>query len=85
MMGEDKKRQAGTGERSVGHQKQTKMGFLDVEYFHTLLCKLRIYFGQTRGDCGKTNQGSFGEFYLVYLLFELNVFYNELSRELSPT
>lgn len=25
-------------------------------YFHILLCGLRIYFDQSRGDCGKTNQ-----------------------------
>lgn len=32
-----------------------------------LLCELRIHYDQTRVDCGKTNQGCSGEFYIVYV------------------
>lgn len=32
-----------------------------------LLGELRIHYDQTRVDCGKTNQGCSGEFYIVYV------------------
>lgn len=35
-----------------------------------LICELRIYLNKTRGDCDKTSQDGFEEFYYVYVLFE---------------
>lgn len=55
-------------DRRVGHQQQVKMGFR-AGIFHVLLCELRIYFEQTRGDCRTTNQDLFGEFCFVYVEF----------------
>ena len=36
-----------------------------------LLVELRIYYDQTRSDCGKTNQGCSGQFYIVYVECEV--------------
>lgn len=38
--------------------------------FHILFNELKICFDHARGGCGKTNQNSLVEFYLVYALFE---------------
>lgn len=34
----------------------------EPEYFHILLCELRIHLDQSRGDCGKTNHHCSGDF-----------------------
>lgn len=39
---------------------------VESEYFHLFLWDVRTYFDQTGGDCGKTQQDCFGEFYYVY-------------------
>lgn len=45
--------------------------------FHILRCDLRMYFNQTRGKCGKTNQDCVGGvFFLVYVESEWTLFYN---------
>lgn len=50
-------------------------------------CELRVYFNQTRiCDCwnnGDTNQDGVGEFYFLSVEFEMTVFNNELTGQLS--
>ena len=54
-------------------------------YFHILLCELRIYFDLIRADCWKKNQDCVGEFYIVHVQFEWSVFEDELTRRLSSS
>lgn len=53
--------------RELGIRRKRCVG---TGYFHILRNELKIYFDHARGDCGKTNQDSLGEFYFVYALFE---------------
>lgn len=43
---------------------------VELEYSHILLCELRVYFNQTRGDCEKTNQDHAGGF--IAFMLRLN-------------
>ena len=58
---------------------------VELEYFYILICDLRIYLDQTRGDSGKTNQDCCGDFDSVPVQYEQNEFYDELTRRLSST
>lgn len=42
-----------------------------LEHFHILPSVLRIYYGHTRGGCGKTIQDGVGEFYFVYIFKQI--------------
>ena len=46
---------------------------VEQKYFQILLCELKIYLDQSRGDCWRTHRDYFGEFYFVYV--ELPVFF----------
>lgn len=54
MTRDGKTRQEGAqvDERELGISNRQKL-IGEQEYFHMLLCDLRIYSGQTKGDCGK--------------------------------
>ena len=54
---------------------------VESEYFHILLCELRIYLDQTRSDCG--NKPTLFE--IRFILLMSSVCYDELTRLLSAS